>query len=419
MKAKGPVVIGWLMGGQSTPGFVSSLAALTAVTPQYGVEFLGAIPKVSGPRIAAARNNLVQSFLATPGEWLFMVDDDMTFDPDALVRLLETADKDERPIVGGFAYAAGRDGYFSTLWSMDENRNPVRVDDYDGGEVLRVIGTGAACLLVHRTVFEKIYENYGDTAWPWFQETSLNGHTVGEDFTFCIRAGEAGFPVHVDTRVEFGHEKLVNINREFVANWRKTHRVLITGTGRCGTGYMARILTRAAIPSTHEGVYNPNWEDWTIQRVESSWLAAPFLPAFDGHVVHLVRHPLDVINSLTGIGFFTDEQHGPYVGHARAHVDLPEDPVEAAMRFYVEWNRMIEPYADQFIRVEEASGEDFSTIAYAAGARHSPVDFQEALSVISKNWNSRGRAELTWDDLPAGDLKSELEQMGKEYGYDI
>lgn len=417
---KGPVIIGWLMGGQSSPGFVASLAALTAISGQYGVNLLGAIPKVSGPRIAAARNALVRNFLATDGEWLFMVDDDMVFQSNALAELLKTADKKERPVVGGFAYAAGRDGYFSTIWTLDEDRNPVRVDDYPPGEVLRVVGTGAACLLVHRKVFEKIEEKYGDTPWPWFQETSLRGHTVGEDFTFCIRVGEAGFPIHVDTSIEFGHEKTVNIDRDFVANWRQAHRVVVTGTGRCGTGYMARVLTRAAIPSTHEGVYNPQFTDWSVQRVESSWLAAPFLPQFEGHVVHLVRHPLAVINSLVGVGFFTDELRALYADHARHFVDMEGlSEVEQAMKFYVEWNRMIEPFADQFVKVEEADGEIFAMIAAAAGAKHSPTDFQEALKAIPTDWNHGDRAELTWDDLPAGDLKSELETMAKEYGYDI
>ena len=416
-RGDGPVVIGWISGGTPTAGFTASLAALTAITPQYGVELIGAIPKVSGPRIAAARNNLVESFLSTSGEWLFMVDDDMTFEPDALVRLLDVAAENDVKVVGGFAYAAGRDGYFSTIWTLDEDRNPVRVDDYPAGEVIRVVGTGAACLLVHRSVFEKIREQYGDTPWVWFQETSLRGHTVGEDFTFCIRAGEAGFPILVDTANEFGHDKTVNINREFVEHWRRGHRVLVTGTGRCGTGYVARVFSRAAIPATHEGVYAPERGEWTTQRVESSWLAAPHLP-FDGYTVQLVRHPLDVVNSLVGIGFFSDPTHKAYTDYARKHVELGGTEVEQAMQFYVDWNELIEPYADMRLQVEELTAEDFSNIAYKTGAKHSPVDFREALAAVPTDWNHRKRAELTWDDLPAGEDKDALIAKGKEYGYD-
>lgn len=420
LSKKGGVIVAWLMGGQSTPGFVASIAALTAVSPQYGVNLLGAIPKVSGPRIAAARNAVVTHFLSTQGEWLFMVDDDMVFDSDALVRLLQIADKRERPIVGGFAYAAGRDGYFSTIWTLDDNKNPVRVDDYPPDQLVRVVGTGAACLLVHRSVFEAILEKYGDTPWPFFQETSLNGNTVGEDFTFCIRAGEAGFPIHVDTGVEFGHEKMVNVNREFVDGWRKNHRVIVTGTGRCGTGYVSTVLNQAGIPATHEGVFNPEGDGWEWQRVECSWMAAPHLSHFDGYVVHLVRHPLAVVNSFVGIEFFTNSAHEPYLDYVIDHLeDLSSDPVEAAMRFYVIWNRMIEPYADQFVRIEETGPAEFAQIAHKTGSHHSPNDMVKPVESVPTDYNSRPRAELTWADLPAGELKDELEQMVKEYGYDL
>lgn len=421
-KGGNKVIIGWLMGGQSTPGFVASIAALTAITPQYGVELLGAIPKVSGPRIAAARNTLVEHFLNTPADWLFMVDDDMVFDSDALVRLLETADPDERPVVGGFAYAAGRDGYFSTIWTLNEDNQPVRVDDYPSGEVIRVVGTGAACLLVHRKVFEKIRESYGESPWVWFQESSFDGRTVGEDFTFCVRVQEAGFPIHVDTGVEFGHEKLVNVDRKFVENWRRTHRVVITGTGRCGTGYMAHLFTHSAIPATHEAVYAPDGGDWEWQRIEASWMAAPHLNTFDGHVVHLVRHPLDVINSLVGIEFWTNPVHDEYQTYAETHLPTVleyDDPVEKSMVWWVEWNRLIEPYADQRIRVEDVTPEDLSVIAAEAGARHSPSDMLPALHRIPTTVNHRPRADLTWDDLPTGDTKTELETLAKEYGYDL
>lgn len=419
LRKKGGVIVAWLMGGQSTPGFVSSIAALTAVSTQLGVDLLGAIPKVSGPRIAAARNDLVEHFLSTNAEWLFMVDDDMVFDHDVLPRLLKSADKYQRPIVGGFAYAAGRDGYFSTIWTMKDGY-PVRVDDYPAGKLVEVVGTGAACLLVHRRVFEKILAEHEGGPWVWFEETAVGERTIGEDFTFCLRARKAGFPVYVDTGIEFGHEKLVTINREFVANWRRTHRVLVTGTGRCGTGYVATLLNAVAIPATHEGVWSTETRPWSWQRVECSWLAVPHLESFDGPIVHLVRHPLDVINSLMGIEFFTNPVHGDYVARAREIVDLDGlEPLEQAMKFWVEMNRLIEPHASARFQIEQIGPEDFAAIAEATGARHSPHEMAAAMEKIPTNVNSRNRASFAWDDLPDGDLKVELEQLAKEYGYEL
>lgn len=427
LKSKGPVVIGWLMAGQSTPGFVSSITRTVAVVPQMGVDLIGSIPQTSGPRIAAARNNMATHFLATPAEWLFMVDDDMTFDADALPRLLEAADRKERPIVGGLAYAAGRDGYFSTIWTVNpEHGVPERIDNVPPNKLLQVVGTGAACLLVHRSVFEKMFEKYGDTPWPFFQEAALAGEPVGEDVTFCFRAGELGFPIFVDTGVEFGHEKTVNIDRAFVDMWRAAHRVVISGTGRCGTGYMAMVLTAAAIPATHEGVWSgAGYKGWDWQRVESSWLAAPHLKDFDGQVIHLVRDPLKVVASMQVLGLFLDEPPAigaSYAGVVRQQIpDLFDDPnvLNRIIRYVVEWNELVAESANYRIRIEDVDEQSFQQIAEMVGSRHSAIDFDGPMAKVPTNYNHKAEVEaLGWDDLPDGEWKDRLREQAKEYGYE-
>ena len=311
---------------------------------------------------------------------------------------------EKRPIVGGYAYAAGRDGYYSTIWAVGENGKPTRVDDAPANKVLKVVATGAACLLIHRTVFEKILEDREGEPWVWFQETSWQGHTVGEDFTFCIRAGEAGFPIHVDTGAEFGHEKLVTINRPFVADWRDKHHVILTGVPRSGLGFIAAVMSQSGIPSTHNKVFDG--EGWEWQRIEASWKAAQYLP-LDARIVHVVRHPLAVIQSILAHGII-DECDIP--------ISLPANETEAAMHLYLEWNRMIEPWAEQFIRIEELAPEDLVMISQAAGAHHNIADLVLPLATVHPKIAD---LELAWTDLPAGDLKDQLQIMAKDYGYDI
>ncbi len=54
-------------------------------------------------------------------------------------------------------------------------------------------------------------------AYPWFQETHVKHLPVGEDITFCIRAGALGIPVHVDTSIKVGHEKpFIGGERQFL-----------------------------------------------------------------------------------------------------------------------------------------------------------------------------------------------------------
>src|SRR5690606_5921285 len=55
--------------------------------------------------IAAGRNSLARLALERGVEWLFMVDADMGFMPDALDRLVAAADPVERPVIGGLCFA--------------------------------------------------------------------------------------------------------------------------------------------------------------------------------------------------------------------------------------------------------------------------------------------------------------------------
>ena len=197
-------VIAWCDPGTVEGGFAKSLAQLVA----YSVgnqELDGLIRKQSGPRIEDTRNDLATGFLETDSEWLLMVDSDMTFPPDALNRLLQVADPDTHPVVGGlcFGYQQGL-GPFPTLYSWGTGGARVMFDIDSYPEVCPVDATGAAFVLFHRTIFE----NYAvDTPLPWFRRSVHDNQMVGEDITFCIWLRQEGVPIHVLTSLEIGHVK--------------------------------------------------------------------------------------------------------------------------------------------------------------------------------------------------------------------
>lgn len=170
---------------------------------------------VSGPLLVQQRNRLVESFLEEADlDWLWMLDNDITFPPDALAELLRVADPVERPIVGGLycswdpvtrralpvAYLEADDG----LWAP--------IMRWPAGSVVRVGAVGTGALLVHRRVFEVMAEAGYGPEFPWFA-FGLNGvfGGAGEDLEFCRRAGECGFPVHVHTGVPLGHLKEIEV----------------------------------------------------------------------------------------------------------------------------------------------------------------------------------------------------------------
>ncbi len=169
--------------------------------------------------LPAARNRVVAHFLrGQNADWLWMVDTDMGFDADTVPRLLAAADPEARPIVGGLCFAQrelGDDGYGGQQviptptifdWATDEDGMgafEVRVA-YERDAVVRCDGTGAACLLIHRGVLERMEERYGPA---WFDRIPARDGSVGEDLSFCMRARELGIPVHVHTGVRTTHMK--------------------------------------------------------------------------------------------------------------------------------------------------------------------------------------------------------------------
>lgn len=213
----GTVAIGWLHPGQVSGYFCESLVA--TLLWDVSQEQLGVRPRRirnlyqewSSANVSEPRNRIVTKFLERDdAEWLLFIDSDMAWTPEAFERLIDCADVDSRPIVGGlcFGMMAGRPApTIYHLADLDGQITTVRVNDYPRDELVHCAATGAAFLLIHRRVLEAMAEQQFNAGFPWFQETELRGSPVGEDITFCVRAGILGIPIHVNTAVKIGHHK--------------------------------------------------------------------------------------------------------------------------------------------------------------------------------------------------------------------
>lgn len=207
------VVLGWVHPGKVDAAFTDALLHTVAYDRHRGGNRIAAWNgMLCSANISAGRNALVEWFLGTDAAWLMMLDTDMVWPADTIHRLLETADPATRPIVGGLCFGQEPDTgiVFPTMYDLTEVDGVpefLRYEAWTPGEVKPVMGTGAAFLLAHRSAYQAVHAKQFSAVYPWFQETELAGKRIGEDITFCMRAGLAGCPTVVHTGVHIGHIK--------------------------------------------------------------------------------------------------------------------------------------------------------------------------------------------------------------------
>ena len=176
-------------------------------------------------------------------------------------------------------------------------------------------------------------------------------------------------------------------------NWphsgKRTLSAIVTGTGRCGTGFIAQLLSSAGLPCGHEAIFRPTSYEQAMRqlwnhpelRADSSWMAAPFLDqgiAEGAVIIHLIRHPRQVIESAYGIGSFQSEN---LAGFSQFNLQyLPslrqfDNPLDKIGHRYAWWNQMIE---------DKATGRDYVRFC---------IDLQEPIELL-RELDKRGLVDL-------------------------
>lgn len=223
MKQNSKVLISNLNPGTVRLEFLRSLLSLIVHDANTNRNVCAVVPRYAGPLMGVYRNMAVDHFLAQQADWLFFVDSDIELRDDTLDRLLEIADPTERPVVSGLYMMALDEGLRPSIFHRKENPekgviNMVSDETFPEDELVDVDGCGCGCLLIHRGILEAMIRVYGQPQ-PWFAEQVWDGCIYGEDFTFCMRVKQMGYPVYVHTGIDVGHVKTVVLSKEMAKNF--------------------------------------------------------------------------------------------------------------------------------------------------------------------------------------------------------
>lgn len=227
---------------------------------------------------------------------------------------------------------------------------------------------------------------------------------------------------------------------------------LVVGTGRCGTAYMAHLLTSAGIPCGHESIFNTKnstikkikeqiknkkdvelsecsindqepWVDPSTIVADSSYLSAPFIKDkifYNTKIIHVVRHPLDVISSFVLDGnYFSNnfpENTITYQKYIRKYVPKVyknnHNPETRAALYYIYWNHLIENNIQSKNYILHNIENNLKKVLNFIGKKQ----YNKNLSRKINTWNKNNRKRISLKLIDKKILK-ELKIISEKYKY--
>lgn len=162
---------------------------------------------VQGHVLTQQRNECIHRM---QGDWIIFIDDDMTFQPEAIKQLVETQRQYDFDMVGGLCFQRG-DPFQPTMYMREAptNGNYVFLEDWDDGGIVEVDATGLAFVLITKRLLEAIAGEF--PSWEERQKRKAPAYFrwdekgFGEDLTFCQDVKKAGGRIFINTAIKTGH----------------------------------------------------------------------------------------------------------------------------------------------------------------------------------------------------------------------
>ena len=178
--------------------FMQSLINLDTDIPDASVD----VTVIQNTLIDIARNQISESAIAGDYDYLCYIDSDMTFDADLLKRLLESI-RDKDFITG--LYFGRRPPYRPQICShisAEVVNGEIHPDtkqywDYPEDSMFQIEACGFGACLINVDMLAKLWEQFGMPFCPAFG--------FGEDYSFCLRAKQAGYKLYCDSTIKLGH----------------------------------------------------------------------------------------------------------------------------------------------------------------------------------------------------------------------
>lgn len=202
-------------------------------------------------------------------------------------------------------------------------------------------------------------------------------------------------------------------------------KLVVTGTGRCGTTFTYDVLRWAGVDACIESRWSFLGHDPVIEHdAHVSMFAAPWVRHLDTPVVHLTRDPNTAIPALLGWRILDTihQAHGSW--YIKRHWRNCEHTPEDVAHYWCDWNEMCEqgqgPY--MHVRLEDLSPDVFMRFPVPLHQQAVAVAYARAKREDYTAATARGEQFGAWDfnlrDLPAP-VFDKVARSAERYGYEV
>jgi len=184
----------------------------------------------NGPYITINRNMIVAKFLQTDIDWMFSFDTDIIISIKDFDIMIDAANKDTHPVLGGKYFLSIFDGYSNKirvsgqLPNSDNNKLTDQgkwIEDYPEDSIIDGLwNMGMGYVLIHRSVLEKIVKDNPDDPYPWFKQEYRSDPYgwITEDVWFYEQVRNSGFNIAMHTGASSRHINKLEITEENFKN---------------------------------------------------------------------------------------------------------------------------------------------------------------------------------------------------------
>lgn len=215
---KETICLAWCDNGAVDGKFTASIVNAILLSKNFNINIVTSI-RVLGNQIARQRQIVYETWKKNQTDWILWIDSDIAFDINSVKMLLDSADKENRPVVSG-TYFISKEPESSIMPATvaaykDLDEYLIKSIELEiNNEVIEIDSCGMGFILMHKSIIEKL-----DNAYPnefLFKENEENKEKfIGEDIAFCRKLKNAGVPIHLNTSVLVGHIKRFYLDHNY------------------------------------------------------------------------------------------------------------------------------------------------------------------------------------------------------------